>query len=157
HSHLLPRYAKRAKSVDAALLAMYIGGVNTRRVKAVMRPLLRGTPLSKSAVSRLIQRLKEAFEQWRLRPLGDQRVVAMYLDALYLKARFAGKVSAIPVLAVIGVTAKGDKILLSLEAKGSESQEAWQGVIGDLQRRGIQRAPKLVVIDGNPGLRAAVG
>lgn len=157
HSHILPRYAKRAKSVDAALMAMYIGGVNTRKVKAVMRPLLRGTPLSKSAVSRLIQRLKEAFEQWRQRPLGDQRFVVMYLDALYLKARFAGKVSSIPVLAVLGVTAKGNKVLLSLEAKGSESQEAWQGVIGDLQRRGIQRAPKLVVIDGNPGLRAAVG
>ena len=49
HSHILPRYAKRAKAVDAALIAMYLGGVNTRRIKTVMRPLLRGTPLSKSA------------------------------------------------------------------------------------------------------------
>jgi transposase-like protein len=156
HSHILPRYAKRAKSVDAALIGMYLGGVNTRRVKAVLRPLLRGTPLSKSAVSRLIQRLQEAFKEWQARPLGDQRFVVMYMDGIYLKARFAGKVSSIPVLAVIGVTAKGEKVLLSLEARGSESQEAWQGVLENLEKRGVKRAPKLVVIDGNPGLRTAV-
>jgi transposase-like protein len=155
HSHLLPRYTKRAKSVDAALIAMYLGGVNTRRVKAVLRPLLRGTPLSKSAVSRLIQRLKDAFKEWQQRPI-TQRFVAVYMDAIYLKARFAGKVSSIPVLAAIGVTAKGEKVLLSLEAKGSESQEAWQGLIAGLVARGLKRAPKLAVIDGNPGLRAAL-
>lgn len=157
HSHILPRYAKRAKAVDAALIAMYLGGVNTRRINAVMRPLLRGTPLSKSAISRLIQRLKEAFRQWRERSFADQRSVVVYMDAMYLKARFAGKVSSVPALAVIGVTAHGEKVLLSLEAKGAESQEAWQGVIEDLVRRGIKRAPKLAVIDGNPGLRATVG
>lgn len=155
HSHILPRYARRAKAVNAALIGMYFGGVNTRRVKAVLRPLLRGTPLSKSAISRLIQRLKEAFEQWRRRPLGDQRFVAVYMDAIYLKARFAGKVSSIPVLVTIGVTAQGVKVLLSLEARGSESQEAWQGAIDDLIARGM-RAPKLALIDGNPGLRAAI-
>lgn len=156
HSHILPRYARRAKAVNAALLGMYFGGVNTRRVKAVLRPLLRGTPLSKSAISRLIQRLREAFEQWRRRPLGDQRFAAVYMDAIYLKARFAGKVSAIPVLVTIGVTAQGAKVLLSLEARGSESQEAWQGAIDDLLARGM-KAPKLAIIDGNPGLRAAIG
>jgi putative transposase len=156
HSHLLPRYAKRAKSVDAALIAMYLGGVNTRRVKAVLRPLLRGTPLSKSAVSRLIQRLKDAFKEWQERPI-TQRFIAVYMDAIYLKARFAGKVSCIPVLAAIGVTAQGEKVLLSLETKGSESQEAWQGLLSSLTVRGLKRAPKLAVIDGNPGLRAALG
>lgn len=139
------------------MIAMYLGGVNTRRIKAVMRPLLRGTPLSKSAISRLIQRLKGAFKEWRERSLVDQRFVVVYMDAIYLKARFARKVSSVPVLAVIGVTTKGEKILLSLEAKGSESQEAWQSVIEDLVRRGVKRAPHLAVIDGNPGLRAALG
>ena len=155
HSHILPRYAKRAKSVNAALIGMYLGGVNTRRVKVVLRPLLRGTPLSKSAISRLIQRLKEAFESWRSRPLEGWQISVVYMDAIYLKARFAGKVSSIPVLAAIGVTAKGEKVLLSLDAKGSESQEAWQGVIRDLKGRGL-KAPRLAVIDGNPGLRAAI-
>lgn len=156
HSTILPRYARRAKSVDAALIGMYLGGINTRRVKAVLRPLLRGTPLSKSAVSRLVQRLKEAFEAWRARPLDGWRFVVMYMDAIYLKARFGGKVSSVPVLAVIGVTAKGEKVLVSLEAKGAESQEAWQQLTQGLVQRGLKAAPKLVIIDGNAGLRAAV-
>lgn len=156
HSTILPRYGRRAKSVNAALIGIYLGGVNTRRVKAVLRPLLRGTPLSKSAVSRLVQRLKEAFETWRTRPLEGHRFVVMYMDAIYLKARFAGKVSSVPVLAVIGVSAKGEKTLVALEAKGAESQEAWRSLTQDLVRRGLKHAPKLVVIDGNAGLRAAV-
>ena len=155
HSHLLPRYAKRAKAVNAALIGMYLGGVNTRRVKAVLRPLLRGTPLSKSAISRLIQRLKEAFANWSQRRLEGWRFVVVYMDAIYLKARFAGKVSSIPVLAVVGVTAKGEKILVSLEARGSESQESWQGLIDGLIARGM-KPPKLSIIDGNAGLRAAI-
>jgi putative transposase len=153
---MLPRYARRAKSVNAALIGMYLGGVNTRRVKAVLRPLLRGTPLSKSAVSRLVQRLKEAFETWRQRPLDGRRFVVMYMDAIYLKARFAGKVSSVPVLAVVGVTAKGEKVLVSLEAKGAESQEAWRSLMEGLVERGLKVSPKLVIIDGNAGLRAAV-
>jgi len=156
HSTILPRYARRVKSVNAALIGMYLGGVNTRRVKAVLRPLLRGTPLSKSAVSRLVQRLKEAFDQWQKRPLDGWRFVVMYMDAIYLKARFAGKVSSVPVLAVIGVTSKGEKVLVSLEAKGAESQEAWRSLTQGLVQRGLKHAPKLVIIDGNPGLRAAV-
>jgi len=155
HSHILPRYAKRAKSVNAALIGMYLGGVNTRRIKTVLRPLLRGTPLSKSAISCLIQRLKEAFASWKQRPLEGWRFAVVYMDAIYLKARFAGRVSSIPVLAAIGVTAKGEKVLITLDAKGSESQEAWQGVIDDLIRRGM-KAPRLAVIDGNPGLRLAI-
>jgi len=156
HSTILPRYARRTKSVNAALIGMYLGGVNTRRVKAVLRPLLRGTPLSKSAVSRLVQRLKEAFETWRERPLEGRRFVVMYMDAIYLKARFAGKVSSVPVLAVIGVTAQGEKVLVSLEAKGAESQEAWRSLTEGLVRRGLKASPKLVIIDGNAGLRSAV-
>lgn len=49
-SQIVPRYARRTREVDAALLGLYFGGVNTRRVKQAIRPLLKGSPLSKSAV-----------------------------------------------------------------------------------------------------------
>lgn len=61
-STMLPRYSRRCREVDAALLGMYFGGVNTRKVRQAIRPLLRNSPLSKSAISRLIVRLKEYFE-----------------------------------------------------------------------------------------------
>lgn len=155
HSHILPRYARRAKSIDRALIGMYLGGVNTRRVKAVLRPLLRGTPLSKSAISRLVGRLTSAFKEWQKRPLSAWKFQYVYLDAIYVKSRFNGRVSSIPILAVIGVSAKGEKVLISLSAKGSESSEAWQGVVDDLAARGLKK-PKLVIVDGGQGLRAAI-
>jgi len=154
-SHILPRYARRAKAVDRALLGMYLGGVNTRRVKAILRPLLRGTPLSKSAISRLVGRMKAAFVAWQNQPLGELKIRYVYLDAIFVKCRFARRVSALPMLVAVGVNAKGEKILLALEARGSESGEAWQSFVESLVARGVKR-PALAIIDGNAGLRSAI-
>lgn len=153
-SHILPRYARRAKAVDRALIGMYLGGVNTRRVKAVLRPLLRGTPLSKSSISRLVGRLKLAFEAWRKKSLEDLRIRYVYLDAIFVKCRFAGRVSSLPILAAVGVNVQGEKILVALEARGSESADAWRSLVEDLSARGVK--PVLAIIDGNAGLRSAV-
>jgi hypothetical protein len=54
HSHILPRYSRRARAVDDAILGIYLSGANTRRIKGALRPLLRGTPLSKSSISRIV-------------------------------------------------------------------------------------------------------
>ena len=47
-------------------------------------------------------------------------------------------------------------MVASLDLCGRESGEAWQGIVDDLKARGL-RAPLLAVIDGNPGLRQALG
>ena len=57
HSRLLPRYARRTREVDAAILGCYLGGVNSRRMKTALKPLLGEAHLSKSAVSRIVGRL----------------------------------------------------------------------------------------------------
>jgi hypothetical protein len=82
-------------------------------------------------------------------------VVYVYLDAIALKIRCAGKVGSTPVLAVVGVLADGTKQLLALELCGGESADAWQSFVDGLVARGL-RAPLLCIIDGNPGLRRAV-
>lgn len=48
------------------------------------------------------------------------------------------------------------KRLLSLEACGSESYEAWKGFLEQMVERGL-RCPVLCIIDGNAGLSKAVG
>jgi len=60
------------------------------------------------------------------------------------------------VLGVIGVLPDGHKHLLALELCGGESFAAWRGCLDDLVARGL-RAPVLAIIDGNAGLRRAVG
>ncbi len=54
HSRIIPRYQRRTERVDGALLGSYLSGINSRRLKGALSPLLRGAPLSKDAVSRLV-------------------------------------------------------------------------------------------------------
>lgn len=154
-STLLPRYARRAPAVDNAILGTYLAGANTRRIRGALRPLLHEAPVSKSAVSRIIQTLKRAFDEWRTSALTDKRIVFLFLDAITAKVRSDRRVQTLPVLVAYGVHANGDKELLGLRMMGSESSAAWQAMVDDLVARGLE-PPVLCVIDGNAGLRRAV-
>ena len=71
-SEVLPRYARRTQEVDEAILATYLSGANSRRIRKALKPLLGEEHLSKSAVSRVVSRLKERFKKWQNRDLGDE-------------------------------------------------------------------------------------
>jgi transposase-like protein len=57
---VVPRYQRRMADVDEAILRCYLGGVNTRKVSAVLQPLLESQALSRSAVSRITGRSRAA-------------------------------------------------------------------------------------------------
>ena len=154
-SRFIERYQRRAPSVDSALLGCYLSGANGRRIRGALSPLLRGAPLSKSAISRVVGRLGALFSEWRKRSLKAESVVFLYLDAIALRVRIANKVVSAPVLVALGVKADGEKVVLDLELMQSESGECWGGFVEGLVHRGLKR-PRLVIIDGNKGLRAAV-
>jgi transposase-like protein len=141
---------------NEAVVATYLAGGNTRRTRGALQPLLKAAPLSKSAVSRVVGTLKDGLEAWRSRPLADLNVIYIYLDGFALRVRSVGKVVSVPVLGVVGVLPDGCKHLLALELCGGESFSAWKGCLDDLVARGL-RAPVLTIIDGNAGLRRAVG
>jgi len=155
-STIVPRYQRRMPEVNEAVIATYLAGGNTRRIRGALQPLLKAAPLSKSAVSRVVATLKDGLEAWRTRSLADLDVIYVYLDGFALRVRSAGKVVSVPVLGVIGVLPDGHKHLLALELCGGESFAAWKGCLDDLVARGL-RAPVLAIIDGNAGLRRAVG
>ena len=153
---IIPRYQRRMPQVNEAVVATYLAGGNTRRIRGALQPLLKAAPLSKSAVSRVIATLKDGLEAWRTRPLADLSVIYLYLDGFALRVRSAGKVVSVPVLGIVGVLPDGHKHLLALELCGGESFAAWRGCLDDLVARGL-RAPVLAIVDGNAGLRRAVG
>ncbi len=155
-STILPRYQRRMREVNEAVVATYLAGGNTRRIRGALQPLLKAAPLSKSAVSRVVATLKDGLEAWRTRSLADLDVIYVYLDGFALRVRRAGTVVSTPVLGVVGVLPDGGKHLLALELCGGESFAAWKGCLDDLAARGL-RAPVLCIIDGNAGLRRAVG
>lgn len=154
-SALVPRYLRRLREVNEAVVATYLAGGNTRRLRGALAPLLKAAPLSKSAVSRIVATLKAELEAWRIRSLAGLDVFGLYLDAIALRVRSAGKVVSVPVLGVIAVLADGQKQLMALEICGGESFDAWKGCLDDLVARGIE-APVVCVIDGHAGLRKAV-
>ena len=49
----------------------------------------------------------------------------------------------------------GQKVLLSIMNMGGESTAAWRQFLDDLDRRGLKR-PQFVIVDGAPGLEAAL-
>ena len=155
-SKLVPRDERRMEEVNEAIAATYLSGGNTRQVRGALRPLLREAPLSKSAVSRVVGSIRTDFDEWRKESLADLNVPYLYLDAIALRIRSGGKVTSLPVLAAVGVLADGTKRLLSLEACGSESSEAWKGFLEQMIERGL-RCPLLCIIDGGAGLSKAVG
>lgn len=155
-SAIVPRYQRRLREVNEAVIGTYLAGANTRRLRGALAPLLKAAPLSKSAVSRVVATLREALQVWMTRSLTDLDVVYLYLDAISLRVRTGGKVVSVPVLGAVGVLADGRKQLLALELCSSESAEAWTGFVEALASRGLP-APVLGILDGNPGLRQAVG
>ncbi len=155
HSRIIPRYQRRTERVDTALLGAYLSGVNSRRLRGALSPLLRGAPLSKDAVSRLVGRLLDEFMAWSTRDLAAEEVCYLFLDGWYPRVRIGKKRVRVPVLVVLGVCADGRRIVLAMRIAGQESEAAWRELLQSLVERHLG-APSLAVIDGNPGLLAAL-
>lgn len=154
-SQAVRRYQRRTELVDEAVLGVYLSGTNTRRIKGALAPLLRGGPLSKDAVSRLVGRLAGDFETWRARDLAADGIQYLSLDGWFPKVRIGKRRVRVPVLVTLGVRADGERIILDVRLAGDESTAAWREVIRDLVERHIG-LPALAIIDGSAGLAAAL-
>jgi putative transposase len=154
-SGIIARYQRRTERVDEAILGVYLSGTNTRRLRGALAPLLRGAPLSKDAVSRLVGRLREDFTAWAQRDLGELKIRYLFLDGWYPRMRIGKKRVRVPVLVTLGVCADGRREVLDLRLAGVESAQAWLDAVRSLGARNLG-APVLAVVDGNPGLAAAL-
>ena len=85
----LERGRRSCRAVMLAVAEMYIKGVSTRDVEAVMQEFGLES-LSSTQVSRAAKLLDEELEAWRNRPLGEIRY--LILDARYEKVREGGEI-----------------------------------------------------------------
>ena len=100
--------------------------------------------------------MKTDWEAWSARDLGGEDIVRLILDGTVVKARIDRKATAISLLVALGIRRDGQKVLLSIRNMGGENTQAWRVFLDDLESRGC-RAPALVIVDGAPGLEAALG
>ncbi len=150
----LRRYQRLTKRAEALIAGAYLAGTNTRRVRRALAALFDGA-VGKDVVSRAWRKVKTDWEAWNARDLGAQDIARLILDGTVVRVKIDRKATAISLLVAVGVRRDGQKVLLALKSMGGESTVAWTAFLEDMTRRGL-KAPELLIVDGAPGLEAAL-
>ena len=151
-THVIPRSKQYEDAIRKDLCVMFLGGVSTRTLSMLSETLI-GRKLSPMEVSKASKELTEAVEAWRERDLSLEPIKYMYIDGTLFSMRIDGSIEKVPVLVVIGVTEKGHRTVLALQAGNKESASAWRELFKDLKRRGLDSSQvRLGIMDGLSGL-----
>ena len=151
----LERFQRRAPELAMLIREGFVRGLSTRQVGRVVTTLS-GEGVSAQTVSRLIRDLDDAVRQFHQAPLSDEWAY-LFLDGVSLRVRRPAGRKRVQMLVAYGVRQNGTRQLLAFLRSQGESQTAWEGLLGDLYRRGLKGEKLLLIItDGCPGLAAAI-
>jgi transposase-like protein len=147
----LEKGLRSERAITLTLAEMYIQGVSTRKVTAVLEQLC-GTSVSATQVSKAIALLDETLEAWRNRPLCE--CPYLILDARYEKVRQDGQVRDAAILMASGIDLNGKRHLLGVSISLGEHEIHWRTFLESLVARGL-RGVQLIISDDHSGLKAA--
>jgi putative transposase len=147
----LEKGLRSERALTLTLAEMYVQGVSTRKVAAIVEQLC-GTSVSSSQVSRAAKQLDENLEAWRNRALSE--IVYLYLDARYEKVRQDGQVRDAAILIAMGVDREGYRQILGVSVSLGEQEVHWRTFLQSLVTRGL-RGIQLIISDDHSGLKAA--
>ena len=155
-SAILPRWARRTRSLDALLPILYLRGVSMGDFQEALGALLgRDAPnLSPSVIARLRGEWEADYARWQRRDLSARRYVYVWADGVYLQARMEPQAECMLVL--IGATPEGKKELIGFQVGQRESTQSWRELLVDLKARGLVIAPELATGDGALGFWKAL-
>ena len=149
------RFQRRAPALAMLIREAFLRGLSTRQVGRVVSTLT-GEVVSAQTVSRLIRDLDEAVSEFHRAPLADEWAY-LFLDGVSLRVRRPAGRKRVQMLIAYGVRRDGQRQLLAFLRSQGESQSAWEGLLGDLYRRGLHGENlQLILTDGCPGLAAAI-
>jgi putative transposase len=155
-SAILPRYARRTKSLEVLIPILYLKGISTGAFEEALTALLGKDAggLSAATVSRLKEAWLEEHARWSKRDLAAKRYVYFWVDGIHVQARLEDDAQCL--LVIVGATPEGKKELVGLIDGVRESAQSWRELLLDLKRRGLAIAPELAVADGALGFWQAV-
>ena len=155
-SSILPKWARRTKSLDALLPVLYLRGVSTGDFQEALTALLGidARNLSPAVISRLTAQWQADYDTWQKRDLSARRYVYVWADGVYLQARMEDNAECMLVL--IGATPEGKKELVGFQTGVRESAQSWRELLIDIKQRGLEIAPDLAVGDGALGFWKAI-
>jgi transposase-like protein len=153
-SQLFPRGKRflRTEPLKAMVIGAFVRGLSMRDVESLCEEAGLGQ-VSKSTASRICKELRDRFAAFQARDLTEVRLVALFLDAIWLPVRPSGAKEG--VLCAWGISQTGERVLLAVMLGMREAQEDWTALGRDLTGRGLP-CPQLVISDGAPGLIAAI-
>jgi putative transposase len=155
----LPRglepFQRRAAEVAMLIREAFLRGLSTRQTGQVVS-ILTGEVVSPQTVSKLTRALDQAVRQFHQARLRDDYAY-LFLDGVSLRVRRPAGRKRVHMLVAYGVRRDGTRHLLAFLRSQGESQSDWEGLLGDLYRRGLEgQQLGLIVTDGCPGLAAAL-
>jgi putative transposase len=155
-SNILPRFLRRAPSIDTLIPALYLKGVSTgdfdTALKAILGDEVGG--ISASTVANLKSGWEKEYKDWAKRDLSQKEYAYFWADGIYCNVRFEDE--KLCLLVIIAADSKGNKELLTIEDGYRESKLTWKRILLDLEKRGLKRGPKLAIGDGALGFWSAL-
>jgi putative transposase len=155
-SAILPKWARRTKSLDALLPILYLRGLSTGDFQEALTALLgQDAPnLSPAVITRLTSEWQAEYARWQARDLSARRYVYVWADGVYPQARMEDHAECMLVL--IGATPEGKKELVGFQAGVRESTQSWRELLVEIKRRGLSIPPRIAVGDGALGFWKAL-
>jgi putative transposase len=155
-SSILPKWARRTRSLDALLPILYLRGVSTGDFQEALAALLGpdAPNLSPSVIARLSGEWQIEYEHWQRRDLSARRYVYLWADGVYLQARLEEHAECM--LVMIGATPEGGKELVGFQVGVRESTQSWRELLVEVKRRGLTIAPEIAIGDGALGFWKAL-
>ena len=147
----LEKGVRSEQALKLALAQMYVQGVSTRKVSAIVEQL-GGTSVSSTQVSQCAAKLDAQLQAWRSRPLAA--FPYLMLDARYEKVRHAGQLLDGAILIALGIDPQGKRSILGLSVALSEAEVHGRHFLQSLQQRGLHGV-QFIVSDDHAGLGAA--
>jgi len=147
----LQKGIRSEQALKLAMAEMYVQGVSTRKVSAIVEELC-GTSVSSSQVSECSKLLDAELQKWRDRPLGSHAYVMF--DARYEKVRHDGQLRDCAVLIALGIGPEGQRHILGVSVALSEAEVHWRAFFQSLVARGLCGV-EFIVSDDHCGMAAA--
>jgi len=155
-SRILPRYLRRAPSIEALIPTLYLAGVSSNNFPRALESILgeEAKGLSAASIVRLKTIWEKEYQEWAVRDLTGKTYVYWWADGIYFNVRLTDERPCL--LVIIGALADGTKELLAVWDGQRESTLSWKEVLSDLKRRGVTTKPRLAIGDGSLGFWAAI-
>ena len=155
-SAILPKWARRSRSLDALLPVLYLRGISTGDFQEALAALLgKDAPnLSPSVISRLTGEWLNDYDRWQRRDLSARRYVYIWADGVYLQARMEPQAECM--LVILGTIPEGRKELVGFQVGLRESAQSWRALLVDIKARGLTVPPQIAVGDGAMGFWKAL-